>query len=188
MFIYDIEIRHAIATKQAEKNPGYKYCSGFDDFANMGIACICAYDYQTDKFRVFGQDELDAFRSFADSHDTAVGYNNIRFDNCLLADNSIVIPPHKTYDILAEIYSALGSYQKGCRLDDVVKANFPNNSGKSGNGADAPLWWQDGLYTKVIDYCLNDVRLTKKLLDKIIRFGYLNNPVRPGEFLPIRRP
>ncbi len=189
MFIYDIEIKNGIApSSPAAQKSGIVYCDGWEDYQNMGITVIGAYCYQTDTYRTFGEKELPEFQKFADSHDVAVGFNNIRFDNSVLKANNVVIPVSKSYDILAEIYSALGSFQKGCSLDNVIKANFSNNAGKTGSGADAPVLWQTGFYTRVIDYCLNDVRLTKMLLDKILRFGCINNPVRPGEILRLRRP
>lgn len=188
MFIYDIEIQNGIAPKNpAERKQGINYCDGWTDWDGMKIACIGCYDYTTDKYLVFGENDLEDFKLFIQLHDVAVGFNNIRFDNNLLRANDVVIQPSKSYDILAEIYAALGSYQKGCRLEDCVKANF-SNVGKTGNGADAPIDWQRGLHTKVINYCLNDVRITKMLLDKILRFGYINNPIYPSEILRMKRP
>ncbi len=189
MYIFDIEIKHGIAPKNpAERKETIQYCGGWTDYENMGIACVCIWDYQINFSRVFGEHQLTELQKFVDSHDVAVGFNNLRFDNNVLRANNVVIPSNKSYDILAEIYSALGSRQKGCRLDDVIKANFPNAIGKTGNGADAPEHWQKGLHTQVIDYCLNDVRLTKMLLDKILRQGQIINPVRPGEMLRLKRP
>lgn len=189
MFIFDIEIKHGVAPQDAsQRKENIKYCDGWTDYQNMGIACLACYDYTADKYRVFGENELSDFQQFIESQDKAIGFNNNRFDNNVLRANNIVIQPSQSYDILAEIYSALGSFQKGCRLDDVVKANFPNSAGKTGDGALAPELWQTGFHTRVIDYCLNDVRLTKMLLDKILRHGHINNPVQPEKTLWMKRP
>lgn len=189
MFIFDLEIRKAIPPKNfAERKSDVIYCDGWEDYAGMGIAVIGVWDYVAEKPRVFGNDTLTEFQEFVNSHDVAIGFNSLRFDNNVLRANNVVIHPNKSYDILAEIYSALGSYRKVCRLGDVIKANFPTSAGKSGNGADAPEDWQKGRYTKVIDYCLNDVRLTKMIADKILRTGFINNPVCPSDFLKMRRP
>lgn len=189
MFIFDIEIKSAIPPKNdRDKKIGFNYCDGWEDYAGMGIAVIGVWDYTTDSSRIFGDDDLEDFQKFVDSHDIAVGFNNNRFDNNVLRAGGVVIQPNKSYDILAEIYSALGSFQKGCRLDNAVKANFPNAVGKTGDGADAPLLWQKGFYGRVIDYCLNDVRLTKMILDRILRNGWINNPIKPSEKLFITRP
>lgn len=187
MFIFDIEIRNAIADFKTRK-VGFRYCDGWNDYAGMGIACIGVWDYQTNASRVFGEDNLEEFKKFIETQDIAIGFNNDRFDNNVLRANGIVIQPDKSYDLLSAIYSALGSRQKGCRLEDVIKANFSNAAGKTGDGSQAPMLWQSGCYTSVIDYCLNDVRLTKMLIDKIIRFGYINNPIYPSELLRLKRP
>lgn len=189
MFIFDLEIQCGIPPKDVQqRTDGIKYCAGWEDYATMGIACICVWDYTTDSPHVFGEHDLEDFQKFVDSHDVAIGFNNNRFDNNVLKAGGVVIPPNKSYDILAEIYRALGSFQKGCRLDDVVKANFPNAIGKTGDGALAPELWQKGFQTRVINYCHNDVRLTKMIFDKILRSGYIKNPVCPTKNLKLPRP
>ncbi|MBS1793390.1 MAG: ribonuclease H-like domain-containing protein [Acidobacteria bacterium] len=188
MLIFDIEIANPIATETTQKEAGIFYAAGWKDYANMGIACIGVYDYTADKYRVFGEYELDDFQELLDAHDVAVGYNNISFDNNVLRAEKVNISDSKSYDLLAQIYAALGSRQKGCKLDDVIKANFPGDAGKTMNGADAPLFWQRGYTTKVIDYCLSDVRLTKKLLDRILRHGWIRNPILPEKTLKLKRP
>jgi hypothetical protein len=48
-------------------------------------------------------------------------------------------------------------------LDAIARAN---GYAKTGNGALAPQLWQDGKYREVIDYCLNDCQITRKLFLK----------------------
>lgn len=188
MLIYDIEIENAIPPKSGELMKNIKYAKGWDFPATMGIACIGVYDYVRDVYRVFGEFDLEEFQSLLKSHDKYIGFNNIGFDNKVLRACDVEIPDHNSYDILAEIYSALGSRQSGCKLENVIKANFPSSAGKAGSGADAPILWQRGYHTRVIDYCLNDVKLTKMCLDRIIRCGWLNNPINPDKKLRIKRP
>ena len=140
MFIYDIEIANPIPSPGVEPVAGVTYAKGWDYPATMGIACIGVYEYTTDKYRVFSEYELDAFQKLVDSHDVRIGYNNIKFDNGVLRACEIKIEDRRCYDILTEIFRALGSFQKGCKLDDVIKANF-SNAGKNGDGATAPILW-----------------------------------------------
>lgn len=187
MFIYDIEIQNAIPPKNpADRISGIEYCEGWHDYKNMKIAVIGAYDYTTDKYHIFGEKDLEQFTVFAALHDVAVGFNNLNFDNNLLAANGVIMSEKTSYDILFEISRKTGTF-KGYGLENCVKANFPNTA-KSGNGATAPIDWQRGNQTKIINYCLNDVRITKMLLDKIIRFGYINSPIKSGEIITLRRP
>jgi hypothetical protein len=189
MLIYDIEIANPIPPSDGGKLiEGIKYAKGFEFPATMGLACIGVYDYTTDKWRVFGEYELESFQALVNQSDVCVGFNNIRFDNVVLATCNVEIPVKKSYDILAQIYNTLKSRPKGCRLENVVKANFPNAQLKNENSADVPIFWQQGYHTRVIDYCLNDVRMTKQLVDKILRFGYINNPIDPSKILKMERP
>lgn len=187
MFIYDLEIENPIPPKDGVLLPEIKYSKGWDYPATMGIACICVYEYTTDTVRTFGEYEMEAFQRLIDSHDVAVGFNNIKFDNAVLRTADITIDDKKCYDIFAEIQKQLG-FVKGCRLDDCVKANFPSHAGKNGDGAMAPVLWQQGYKTRVIDYCQNDVRLTKMLLDRILRFGFIYDPTDKSKQLRLRRP
>ena len=188
MLIYDIEIENPIPPDNGMLTPGITYSKGWNFPATMGVAVIGVYDYSSDRSRVFGEFEIEDFKTLVNQHDKCVGFNNIGFDNKVLETCDLVIPPTKCYDILAEIYSALGSRQKGCKLEDVVKANFPSQAGKTEDGSKIPILWQQGYKMKVADYCLNDVKLTKMILDRIIRCGWINNPINPADKLRMKRP
>jgi DEAD/DEAH box helicase domain-containing protein len=186
MLIYDIEIAKMIPSKDREPEFGLEYCAGFDDFANMGIALIGVHDYVADQSRLFGQHELEEFKELISKHDVLVGFNNIRFDNQLLAANGVNIPETICYDILVEMFNQFGGRRSGCKLGDVARVNF--GVGKSGDGADAPKLWQKGFFGKVADYCLHDIRLTKKIVDRILRQGWIVNPINPERRLYLPRP
>jgi hypothetical protein len=77
-----------------------------------------------------------------------------------------------TYDLLCEVRAASGQPRQytprvtrgGYSLDALAKANLEIS--KSGRGDLAPKLWQRGEYGAVIDYCLRDVMLTKRLFEK----------------------
>lgn len=188
MLIYDIEIANPVPPKDGELKQGITYAKGWEYPATMGIAVIGVYNYPRETYRTFSEFELDEFQELINTHDSLVGFNNISFDNKVLRAYNVEIPDNKSYDILAQIYSAIGSRQKGCKLENVVKANFGDTYLKPFDGAMAPVLWQQGFQIKVADYCLNDVYLTKKILDRILSWGYLKNPIEPNKLLKIRRP
>ena len=164
---------------------GIEYCKGWGDHANMGVSVLVAYDYAEDRYRVFTGGDLDGFAALCADRYPLVGFNNIDFDNRVLAVPGIVIEPGRCYDILAEIWRSLGKRTKGYRLDDCARANL--GAAKSGNGALAPVWWQQGKIGAVVDYCMQDVLLTKRLFDRIVETGAITDPVT-GRPLPLRRP
>lgn len=193
MIIYDIETEKAILGRNEIAKSNIEYCTGFSDFSNMGISVIGTYDMATERTRVFLKDNLEEFGTLLNSTDCAIGFNNKNFDNKLLIANGVAMPnPNKFYDILQEIWHSLGigttfrpDTHGGLSLDAFVYANFKIR--KTGKGADAPIDWQEGRKGKVIDYCLADVELTRRLLDKIIKCGKLRNP-KTNEDIFIRKP
>lgn len=194
--VYDAEIEKAIPSKKNEQprhhHGGVAYCRGWTDFENMGIACLCAYDYLERRYRVFLQDNLHDFRRLMESAELAVGFNNRGFDNHLLKANGIEFAA-PSYDLLLEIWRADGldgvydsKTHKGFSLNAMVLANFAEE--KNGSGDLAPVLWQRGARGKVIDYCLNDVRLTKLLFDRVLARKPLRHPQRAGDLLRLRYP
>jgi hypothetical protein len=192
--IYDIEILKAIPDRNGQRLEGIEYCEGWHDHANMGIACIGAYDYVEDRARVFTEDNMSDFLDLCDDRDVLVGFNSIPFDNAVIAAtrNIDLLPEARCYDILRELWAAAGlppafdpRTHGGYGLDATCEKNFGTN--KTGNGALAPVLWQRGEIGKVIDYCLNDIRLTKQLFDRIIGLQSIRNP-KTGEELKMRAP
>lgn len=179
--IYDIEIKKAILGRGETPIPGIEYCEGWKDHANMGISCICAYDYEESRYRVFMEDNLAVFAAMTQERRPIVGFNNIAFDNKVCDLNGITIPESWSYDILAELWAAAGlprhfsgSSHMGFGLDATCRANF--GVGKTGHGALAPVQYQRGEFGALVDYCLTDVHRTKLLMDRIIERGSLIDP------------
>ena len=193
MLVYDIEIVRAIPPKDGVPLVGVEYCEGWDDHANMGIAVICAYDYHTGRYRVFTEGNFGEFQELVDNPRThpVVGFNSIKFDDAVCAAHNLCISTD--YDLLVEMWKAAGlgpvfqyPTHTGFGLDATAAANFGKH--KTGNGALAPVHWQQGKYGTVIDYCLEDVRLTKMLLDKVLFEGYITDPRNLSRYLPMMRP
>ena len=182
MIVYDIEIKNAICKRGEAPTPGIQYCKGFGDVENMGISTLCAYDYDEDRYRVFCEDNLDEVESLFRQHDVIVGYNSIHFDNAVLACETPDLTKEyldgKSYDIFAEIRKATGAM---IGLDAMIKANGLG-TGKTGNGALAPHWYQLGKMGKLVDYCIADTWLTKKLFEKIRNDGILKSPKTGKDF------
>lgn len=188
MLVYDIEIVKAVPPKYGEpKEPGIQYCDGWEDFANMGISVVGIYDYNADTYRIFCEDNREELQMLFARHNICVSFGGIKFDNNVLhAAWGIEIDRNKCYDILREIWVSMGldptrfvsKTHGGLSLNAIAIAN--GLTGKTGNGAYAPHLWQQGKIGSVIDYCLQDVRATKGLLDKILRLGQLKDPRFPN--------
>lgn len=206
MLVYDVEIEKAIPSIDLITNPelmkeGIEFCKGWGDHTGMGLACVCAYNYKDDKFYSFTKTNLRDFWKLIIRCDKLVGFNSRTFDNKIIATQLtslgiIEFPDQyldfKTYDIIEEIRQYTGSL-KGYGLEPVCGANVKPEDLKLGkiekqmHGAYAPINWQRGKQQEVIEYCMNDVDMTKCLLDKIIKEGYLTSPVDQSE-IPIMAP
>ncbi len=191
MLVYDLEIIKAIPPKDGFLEPNIEYCKGWHDHANMGVSVIGAYDFEADRYRIFTEDNWGEFADlYRDSTKIFAGFNSIPFDNSVLKACEIVdIAEDRCFDLLREIWKAAGlgpTFQypshAGYGLDAVAIANGIGQ--KTGHGAFAPVDWQRGNIGTVIDYCLQDVALTKKLIDKIKEEGGLIDP-KTGKGLEI---
>jgi hypothetical protein len=192
--IYDIEIIKAVPVKNEPIIEGIDYCAGWHDHANMGISVIGCYDYATDRYRVFCNDNFKEFASLLYERAPVVSFNGVGFDNKVLAARGLISKTIETnYDILRELWIADGigpefSYptHTGYGLEATCTVNFSLK--KSGDGGLAPVNWQRGNIGSVIDYCLDDVRLTKRLFERIKNTGGLRSPKDSSRFLEMRKP
>lgn len=193
MIIYDCEIVKAIQGKNEARKKGIEYCGGWKDFQGMGISCIGVYDYKENTYHVYCEDNLLEFQDLIDKRTWIVGFNSLSFDNLLCQANEITIPIEKSYDILVEVWKAAGlgstfrfPTHTGYGLDALCNANAIR--GKTGSGARAPILWQQGKIGQVIDYCLNDVKMTKELMDLILQEKCFMSPKHPWTVLEIKSP
>lgn len=174
--IYDCEIIKAIPGPGPDRLPSISYCQGWGDFGNMGVSVIgysvlrmdggCA-QYDEPKYLIGDCYGLRAFERLAEEM-RVIGFNSASFDDRLMTANG-VSGVTTTYDLLEEVRrAACGSIDyrdvptgRSYRLAAIGEANgYP----KTGDGANAAIDWQQGRHHEVIEYCINDVRITAELL------------------------
>ncbi|BAQ63953.1 hypothetical protein GM3709_718 [Geminocystis sp. NIES-3709] len=108
--------------------------------------------------------------------DRLIGFNSLNFDDKLMKANGLIVDTD--FDLLAEIREASGQPRHevtkgGYNLQNLAITNL--GKGKTGNGELAPKLWQEGKHQKVINYCLNDVKLLRSLYFRFIN-GLLRDP------------
>lgn len=189
ILIYDCEIIKAIIDPKKVDLAHIEYCNGWDDYENMGISVIGVNFISEEGDGVFNHNvnnnsdlDIKGFQFGLDAADVLVGFNNQSFDDKLIKANGFVIPETVVnYDLLAEIWEGAGLGREfvypthaGFGLDAICKANGLGE--KSGDGANAAILWQNGKHKEVIDYCENDIKLTRKLFDLIQETGEIKDP------------
>lgn len=165
--IYDCEIIKCIPPRQGRKDPLLQYCNGWRDFKNMGISLIGCWISWKNQIKIFPKKAFEDFQKLVDVSENIVSFNGLAFDDKLCAANGINIETN--YDLLIEAWAAAGLPRvytpgvtvRGYSLDSLCHYNF--GYGKSGNGALAPVLWQNGQKFEVVKYLTDDVLLTRKL-------------------------
>ncbi len=182
--VFDLEI----------KRPIESLSHGWQSHNEMGIACLCLYDYSTNRYRVFDDKNQTECIEILKNYDLTVGYNTVNFDwqvvNATWKHPIIVGSTRhsKDFDILREIWKSKGlnpdifspKTHGGVKLDDVAYETIQMR--KTLNGELAPRLFQEGRIGEVIDYCLEDVRIEKTLFEFVVQNGYVT---RNGVNIPI---
>jgi len=138
---------------------------GSDKPEDLDISLLCTYDYETNTYDSFLQEDFPRLWDLFAKADMLITYNGDHFDIPLLnkyykKDGRGDLTKIRSLDILKEIKN---SYGRRMKLDQVAEGTFGIN--KSGNGLDAVVWWRQGEIEKIRKYCLDDVRITKDVYE-----------------------
>jgi len=155
--IFDIETKNTFEMVQS------------NSAADLDISVVCLYDSETDKYYSFLEDQFDEMWPYFQTADMIVTYNGNHFDVPLLQKyTDIDLSQIKHIDLFEEVRNVLG---KRLGLDGIAQATL--GTAKSGNGLDAIAWWNAGEIQKIIDYCIQDVKVTKDVYDFAHTKGHL---------------
>ena len=131
----------------------------------LKISVCGVYDYTTEKYYAYEENEIPKLASILQSADQIIGYNIKDFDFEVLQpylNFDIQTLPH--LDLLQEIDKVLGHRIK---LEDVAQGTL--GSGKSGSGKEALIYFKNGRWDLLEKYCLDDVKVTKQIYDYALK-------------------
>jgi DEAD/DEAH box helicase domain-containing protein len=153
--VFDIETRNIFADV------------GKNDPTLLDISIVGVWDSETNKYTSYLQEELNLLWPIIEKADVLIGYNSDHFDIPLLnkyypGDLTTI----KSVDLMKEIQKILGRRMK---LDSIAEGTLGIN--KSGHGLQAVTWWKQGEIEKIRQYCLDDVKVTKKVYDFALKNG-----------------
>jgi len=139
------------------------------DVNTLEITVVGIHDSETGEYSSYLAPELPKLWPVIEKADMLIGFNSDTFDIPLLnryypGDLTKI----RSLDLLAEVHKALG---RRIRLQSLAEATL--KKGKKGDGLQAGVWWEEGLYDKVREYCIEDVRLTRELYDYARANGHL---------------
>lgn len=146
--IFDVETQHSF------QEVGH-------DRRRLKVSVVGMYDYATDKYRVYLEDELSEFFVKIEHASYIIGFNSNKFDLPVLTPYYIGdIFQFPSLDLLEEVQKALGFR---VALDDLARATLKIK--KKGHGFLAIDYFKEGKLDKLKKYCLSDVKITKKLYE-----------------------
>ncbi len=155
---------------------------GSNDPAALDISVVCAYDSATDSYTSYLEKDFKNLWPLLEQADLLIGFNSDHFDIPLL--NKYYhgdLGKIKSVDLLKEIHKSLG---RRIKLDNVAEATLGKN--KSGHGLEAITWWKQGEIQKIIDYCKDDVKITKELYEYALKNGHLKYKDFGGKIMEIK--
>lgn len=161
-----------------------------------GMSCAVAYYSESNSFELYGAGKQEAKRLARDLEDASVivSYNGMGFDVPVIEGITGERLEFDTHVDLLSMIKAQTGRLNGHGLDNV--AQYTLGYGKSGSGALAPVMYKearvklssegddnfrDGVnkLIELVNYCLNDVCLTRDLLIFLKEHGYLIGPNGP---------
>jgi DEAD/DEAH box helicase domain-containing protein len=153
-----------VETKQLVQDVG-----GWDHVDKLGISVACAYDSKTDQFLSYTEDKLKDLIELCQDR-LVIGYNIRGFDLPVMAPYGLNAEKLDVFDIMYDL-TAL-TRQRFLKLDHVARGTL--GAGKSADGLMAVEWWKQGQIQKIIDYCTQDVKVTRD----VFQFGRQNGFVK----------
>lgn len=172
--VVDVEIKKTI-----EETPG-----GWESTDKLGVSTAVVYEFKSDRFLVYGdtEEELKELQERLKSADKISGFNIWKFDFPVIfglpGRERVETLRTKTNDILRRIWRDKGldpdSFSKshgGYKLDDIALRLF--GRGKVANGAQAPMMYQHGQWGRLVNYCIDDVKLERDLTIFVEEHGFI---------------
>jgi len=142
---------------------------GWDHIDKLGVSVACAYDSKTDQFLTFLENELGKLIELCEER-LIVGYNIRGFDLPVLVPYGLEMKGLDVFDIMYDLEAL--TRQRFLKLEHVARGTL--NAGKSADGLKAVEWWKSGEIQKIIEYCQQDVRVTRD----VFQFGRQNGFVK----------
>jgi len=150
----------------------------------MRVSVAVVYETPADNFSVYQEEDVPRLIEHLRQLDLIVGFNIVSFDyEVLKAYSAIDFKKLLTFDLLAEVKKRLGFRLS---LDHLAKSSL--GKGKSGDGLQAVRWLREGKLDLVIEYCKDDVLLTRDLFYFGLDNGYLLYENKQGQTLRLPTP
>lgn len=136
----------------------------------LGLSAAVTYSTADDDFHRYTEDQVEDLIAELKSADLVVGFNVLRFDyEVLEAYTPEPLKSLPTVDMLEHIHKRLGFRVS---LDNLASTTL--GTAKSADGLQAVRWYKQGRIQEILDYCQQDVEVTRQLYE----YGRRNKHVK----------
>lgn len=142
---------------------------GWGHIDKLKISVACAYDSKTNQMLSFRENEIHKLNELCEER-LVVGYNIRGFDLIILKAYGLDLEKLDVFDLMYDVQTL--TRQKFLKLETLAQGTL--NAGKSADGLMAVEWWKQGEIDKIIQYCQQDVQVTKDIFE----FGRKNGFVK----------
>ncbi len=152
-----------------ETKSSFDEVGGRNALDKLGISVVGIYRYETNTYETYFENEFGKLQNLLIDSSLLIGFNIVFFDLPVLQPYlSVDVKKMPVFDIMLSLQEKLGHRVS---LDSVASATL--GEGKTGSGLDAIKFYKEGRFEELKKYCLNDVRVTKEVLD----FGIKNKKI-----------
>ena len=162
--------RGKVIVLDLETQKSFDEVGGRNATRELKVSLGVVYDFTTDSYRTYFEQDVDEMVADVFSSELVVGYNLVKFDYTVLSAYSHRdFQAVRTLDMFLDVEERIGFRVK---LDNLVSCTIGNH--KAGDGLQAIEWFKTGEWGKLEHYCKEDVRLTKELYEFGKKHGYVN--------------
>lgn len=157
---------------------------GWNNKHLMRVSVAVLYESASAMFHVYRENDLPRLFEKLGELDLIVGFNIIPFDYEVLKPYAVGgLPRDKTFDILTEVTKHLGHRLSLSHLGEATLG-----APKGADGIQAVKWFREGAWEPLIEYCRQDVAITRDLFLHAVEKGYLLYTDRSKRLLRVQTP
>jgi len=159
-----------------ETRRSFQEVGGRHNIPRLGLSVAVTYSTADGEYHHYTEETVDELIEELKAAELVVGFNVISFDyQVLTAYTDHPLRQLPTVDMLDDIYRTLGF-----RLSLDALATATLGVGKSADGLQAIRWWRQGKMQELLDYCQQDVEVTRQLYEFGEQNKYLHYLDRRG--------
>jgi DEAD/DEAH box helicase domain-containing protein len=144
-----------------ETQRSFDEVGGRRNIARLGLSAAVTYSTADAAFRHYLEADVADLVADLQAADLVVGFNVLGFDyRVLQAYSDARFDQIPTVDMLDHIYRKLGFR---ISLDNLAGATLGTK--KSADGLQAVRWYRQGRMQEILDYCQQDVEVTRQLYE-----------------------